>query len=168
MKTGGVQWDTIWEQRRLGFLARADTSTIFHPAKLKSNIYLMLGFDSANERGDPLLTAVRDSVKDLSSCERASQRRGYGPCFMPDGALDVEGVMEYRLDGGWREKLKDVQPLGWMGHWQGGNWMPACVRWRSHQRMACVCVVVVLGICLCGSAHMCVLVWICKIQIYTS
>lgn len=35
---------------------------------------------------------------------------------MQDRVLDVQEVMEYRLDGGWRENLKDVQPLGWMGH----------------------------------------------------
>lgn len=95
---------------------RANSSAIFHPVKLKSNIYPVLRFDSANERGGPLLTAVRDFLKDTSKCACASQRGGYERCFMPDRAPDVEDVMEYRLDGGWREELKDVQPLGWMGH----------------------------------------------------
>ena len=40
----------------------------------------------------------------------------YERCFMLESALNVEQVMEYRVDGGWRERLKDVQPLGWMGH----------------------------------------------------
>ncbi|MEQ2251233.1 hypothetical protein ILYODFUR_008759 [Ilyodon furcidens] len=47
---------------------------------------------------------------------RVLQHRGSECSSMTDRAPDVEDVMEYRLDGGCRENLKDVQPLGWMGH----------------------------------------------------
>lgn len=80
---------------------------------------------------------------------------------MPDGAPDVEDVMEYRLDGGWRERGRERERVSrTCSHWAGWatdraviECQPACAEGHIREnglnvRVQCTLVCVDTYLCL--------------------